>query len=265
MDNQLIENCTRYLDPYRSVGAGVIDSTTQQFNNIGILLSLKSAYGFFDGLRKLMSLSDNDSTKIENIDTNLPLTEIGQLFQKHRSDKSGATHRYDLVYQDICSYLRTKESISILEIGLGSNDQSIVSHMGKQHQIGASLFAFREFFPNAFVYGADIDKNILFADTRIKCSYVDQLEPKTFHSMHNELGCPKLDLFIEDGLHSITASLNSLNYAISAVKNGGYIILEDLYNPHQIWQTLSMLLKQCFDFEQIQLINSGGLMLIIKV
>jgi hypothetical protein len=265
MNNQSIENCTNYLQPYRSVGAGVIDPTTQQFNDIGLLLSLKSAYGFFDSLKNLISLFESNFIEIKNIDTNLPLTEIGELFQKHRSDKSGPTHRYDLVYQNICSCLRTKKSLSILEIGLGSNDPQIVSHMGQNHQIGASLFAFREFFPNAFVYGADIDKKILFTDSRIKCSYVDQLEPKTFNSMHNELGCPELDLFVEDGLHSVTTSLNSLNYAISAVKKGGYIVLEDLYNPHQIWQTLCMILKQYFNFEQIQLINSGGLMLVIKV
>jgi len=265
MDNQLIKNCTRYLQPYRPVGAGATDLVTKQLNNSGILVSLKSAYGFFDSLKNLISLDDNNHPDIKDIDTNLPLTTIGELFQKYKSDKAGPNHRYDLVYQDICSDLSTKESLSILEVGLGTNDQQIISHMGPHHKIGASLFAFREFFPNAFVYGADIDKKILFTDNRIKCAYVDQLEPSTFYDMHNELGYPILDLFVEDGLHNVTASLNSLNYAISVVKKGGYIILEDLYSPHKIWQTLCIILKKCFDFEQIQLINSGGLMLIIKV
>ena len=46
--------------------------------------------------------------------------------------------------------------------------------MGKP---GASLRVWRDYFPNAIIYGADIDKDILFAEERIKTFYIDQLDP----------------------------------------------------------------------------------------
>jgi len=82
--------------------------------------------------------------------------------------------------------------------------------------------------------------------------------------MHENLGKPNLDIFIEDGLHSISASLNSLNYAIKYVKKGGYIILEDLWNCGQIWVNLASLLNQLFNFECVKLYNAKGLILVIK-
>ena len=45
---------------------------------------------------------------------------------------------------------------------------------------GGSLKALRDYFPNKFIYGADVDKEVLFDDNRIKCFYLDQLNYKTF-------------------------------------------------------------------------------------
>jgi len=91
------------------------------------------------------------------------------------------------------------------------------------------------------------------------------LNPDAFDQMHIDLGEPTFDLIVEDGLHSVSASLNTLNYAIKHTRKNGYIILEDLYNPQGIWQTISALLTMCFNFQSIRLVNSGGLMLIIEV
>ncbi len=254
-----------YLRPHMPVGGGGIDAKEQELNDTGLMLALSGSRLFFSSFFNLLNLSGPVWPEIENLDTSQDITEIGEIFKANGSDKAGPHHRYDLVYQNIFSELKTEKPINILEIGLGTNNPDTVSHMGINGRPGASLYAYRDFFPKANIFGADVDKRILFESERIKTAYVDQLKPETFKQMHKELGEPDLDLFIEDGLHSVSASLNSLNYAISVTKKNGYIILEDLHNPQHIWQTLSLLLDSFFNFQSIKLVNSGGLMLFIKV
>ena len=254
-----------YLRPHMPVGGGGIDAKERELNDAGLMLALSGSRLFFDCLHNLLTLSGSVLPEIEEQNTSEDITEIGEIFKANKSDKTGPNHRYDLVYQNIFSELKTEKSINILEIGLGTNNPDTVSHMGRNGRPGASLYAYREFFPKANIFGADVDKRILFESERIKTAYVDQLKPETFEQMHRELCKPELDLFIEDGLHSVSASLNSLNYAISVTKKNGYIILEDLYNPQHIWQILCLLLDSFFDFQSVKLVNSGGLMLVIKV
>jgi len=254
-----------YLRPHMPVGGGGIDPKEQELNDAGLMLALAGASIFFDSLHNLLTLPGSVLPEIEKLNTSEDITEIGKIFKANQSDKAGPAHRYDLIYQDIFSKLKTEQSINILEIGLGTNNPDTVSHMGRNGRPGASLYAYREFFPKANIFGADVDKRILFESERIKTAYVDQLKTETFEQMHKELGEPDLDLFIEDGLHSVSASLNSLNYAISVTKKNGYIILEDLYNPQHIWQSLCLLLDSFFNFQSCKLVNSGGLMLVIKV
>lgn len=254
-----------YLRPHMPVGGGGIDPKEQELNDAGLMLALAGSKIFFDSLHNLLTLSGSVLPEIEELNTSEDITEIGEIFKANQSDKAGPNHRYDLVYQNIFSELKTEQSINILEIGLGTNNPDTVSHMGRRGRPGASLYAYREFFPKANIFGADVDKRILFESERIKTTYVDQLKPETFNQMHRHLGEPELDLFIEDGLPSVSASLNSLNYAISVTKKNGYIILEDLYNPKHIWQTLCLILDSFFDFQSVKLVNSGGNMLVIKV
>lgn len=254
-----------YLRPHMPVGGGGIAAKERELNDAGLMLALAGASIFFDSLRGLLDLSGSVLPEIEELNTSEDITEIGEIFNTNRSDKAGPRHRYDLVYQNIFSELRTERPINILEIGLGTNNPDTVSHMGKNGRPGDSLYAYREFFPKANIFGADVDERILFESERIKTAYVDQLKPETFKQMHRHLGEPELDLFIEDGLHSVSASLNSLNYAISVTKKNGYIILEDLFNPQHIWRTLCSFLDTFFQFQSVKLVNSGGLMLVIKV
>ena len=46
--------------------------------------------------------------------------------------------------------------------------------MGEKYNPGSSLRALRDYFPNANIFGADIDKNIVNDQNRIKTFYVDQ-------------------------------------------------------------------------------------------
>jgi hypothetical protein len=166
-------------------------------------------------------------------------TQLKQLFDKHGSDKS-AEHDYHLVYGPILN--RPESVTAILEIGLGSHNDDIVSNMGRQGKPGASLRAFREFLPNAQIYGADVDKRILFQEDRIRTYFVDQTNLESFDALGTNVAA-SLDLIIDDGLHSPNANIAVLIFGLSRLKIGGWLVVEDIpKSALPVWKVVGALL-----------------------
>jgi SAM-dependent methyltransferase len=160
-------------------------------------------------------------------------------FEQYGSDKS-TVHNYHLIYGSILS---NPESVgAVLEIGLGSNNTDVVSSMGQTGKPGASLRAFRDFLPNANIFGADVDKRILFEEDRIRTFFVDQTELCTFEALGREVGT-NFDLIIDDGLHCPNANVAVLAFALGRLKPGGWLVVEDI--PHgtlPVWQVVAALI-----------------------
>lgn len=163
------------------------------------------------------------------------------LFDKYGSDKA-SSHKYHYLYGEILK--NPKEILTILEIGLGTNDAKIVSNMGKTGKPGASLRAFRDFLINAEIYGADIDNKVLFQENRIKTFYVDQTDLNSFLKLEEKIP-EKFDLIVDDGLHSPNANLISLRFALKKIKVGGWVVIEDIgLEVLPLWEVVSMLLPK---------------------
>jgi len=180
-------------------------------------------------------------------------SRLGDILEKHNSDKS-TFHNYNIAYSFIFNEL--PENSNILEIGLGTNNPNLVSSMGTNGTPGASLYAFREYFPNANIYGADIDKDILFESDRIKTCFVDQLDRLTFSNFTEKFGNIKYDLIIDDGLHSIGANLNTLLFALQNVNENGWIVIEDIHIKDN-WQSIDFILNSTNKYKTY-FINSKG-------
>lgn len=169
---------------------------------------------------------------------------LANLFESHGSDK--ALHGYQYIYSALLSELveqKDKDDVRLLEIGLGTNNPSLISTMGTGGSPGASLRAFRDWSPVMRVFGADVDQSILFSDEHIRTAYVDQLQPETFHQMCSSLDCESFDVVIDDGLHNPEANLNTLVWALASVRPGGFIIIEDIpERTTSIWRLVSRLL-----------------------
>ena len=168
------------------------------------------------------------------------------LFNKYGSDKS-AIHNYHSVYAYILAS-RQLEKLNLLEIGLGTNNTDVVSHMGILGHPGASLRAFRDFLPNSDIYGADIDRRILFQENRIKTFFVDQTKLETFQSLSTALGGRKFDLIIDDGLHSPNANLAVLLFALDHLAPRGYLVIEDI-SEHSlpVWKLVAAILPKEYE------------------
>ena len=160
------------------------------------------------------------------------------LFEKHGSDKGSwlenGTHSYSRIYSLIFGLSR--ESVSrIFECGIGTTNKEIKSNMGDNGKPGASLRAWRDFFPNAVIFGADIDQDILFQEERIRTFYVDQLSPACINSMWTKINEKNFEIIIDDGLHTFEAGKTFFENSISKLHPHGLYIIEDV-NPVDLFR-----------------------------
>lgn len=168
--------------------------------------------------------------------------KLGNLFNSYGSDKA-SVHDYYLIYYSLLSD-RKQASLQILEIGLGSNNIDVMSNMGRSGKPGASLRAFRDFLPNANIYGADIDKRVLFQEERINTFFIDQTNIEILNSVKESFGDKKFDLIIDDGLHNSEANLNVIDFALDLLSVNGVLIIEDIAEKDFIYYKL---LSQLFE------------------
>jgi hypothetical protein len=118
--------------------------------------------------------------------------------------------------------------LNVFECGLGTNNPNIRSSMGINGRPGASLRVWREYFPNARIYGADVDTSILFKEDRIETFFVDQTNPQSVAQLFQEIKVVDFDLMIDDGLHTYDAGICLLENSFSKLKINGLYIIEDV-------------------------------------
>lgn len=208
-------------------------------------LALMAANQSFPLLARLSAASGREPLGIQNLESlsdsaSSAQSELASLFKKYGSDKA-SFHNYHLLYGHVLPERR--ELRKLFEIGLGTNYSDVVSNMGYHGKPGASLRAFRDYFFEGQIFGADVDKRILFTDERIETFYIDQLDDASFGDLPSTARTD-VDVFIDDGLHSPDANLRSLIYGINMVRPGGCIIIEDIREEAlPIWQCAGALLS----------------------
>ena len=162
---------------------------------------------------------------------------LSMLCDKYGSDKGEIekqdhpypwpSHTYADYYSSLYDHCRFGVK-NVFECGLGTNNPDIASSMGVNGKPGASLRAWREYFPNSQIIGADIDRDILFSEERIKTYYLDQTNPASIFELWNEVGISDFDFMIDDGLHTFSAGVCLFENSISKLKNDGIYIIEDV-------------------------------------
>ena len=164
---------------------------------------------------------------------------LAQLCDKYGSDKgelqsSGhpypwPSHNYTDYYSRLFGHCRPAIK-TVFECGLGTNNPKLASSMGVNGRPGASLRVWRDYFPNAMVYGADIDRAILFEEDRIKTFFVDQCDPVAIRHLWREVARSPFDLMIDDGLHVFRAGSTLFTHSIDQLAEHGIYVIEDVSN-----------------------------------
>jgi hypothetical protein len=164
---------------------------------------------------------------------------LRQLIDVYGSDKN--LNQYTPIYQSIFYPLKDN-NINILEIGIGTMipnvPSSMVGYGQGDYKPGASLRAFRDFFPNGQIYGGDVQQDCMFEEERIKTFLFDSTN---INQCNKALGDLTFDIIIDDGLHEAEPQLNTFSNLFPRLKNGGYYFIEDIaqHNPlYEQWEDI---------------------------
>jgi hypothetical protein len=205
--------------------------------------------------------------QLQGVNTLAP-TKMCRIMTKYGSDK-GRLHNYTTVYSALFKE-RSDQPLRIFELGLGTNNPNAPSNMGVFGSPGASLRGWRELFPHALVYGADIDRGILFQEDRIKTFYCDQLDQSSIRELWSH---PDLqggaDIIIEDGLHTFEANASFLEGSLEHLRPSGIYVAEDIaWNHVDEWydrlETIYSKRYPTYEFAFVVLANRGFNLLVVR-
>ena len=164
-------------------------------------------------------------------------SELSALCDKYGSDKGeikNTGHPYHWpshTYADFYALLfaHCRQSIHrVFECGLGTNNPTLVSTMGVDGKPGASLRVWRDYFPNAHITGADIDRDILFNEDRIRTYHVDQTDSASIAALWDSVDPGHYDFMVDDGLHTFEAGVCLFENSVSRLAKGGVYVIEDV-------------------------------------
>lgn len=161
-------------------------------------------------------------------------TKLCHIMKKEGSDKGLDVHNFTTFYTYLFEKYWTPQEVKfLLEIGIGSTNASIPSNMGPFGRPGASLKGWKQYFPQAYIFGADIDRDCLFHEEKIETFFCNQLDPTSFKDIfekHIILSKIPLDVIIDDGLHALVTNLITFKACFPYLKPGGLFIIEDVHD-----------------------------------
>ena len=145
-----------------------------------------------------------------SLSINEPTIRLHNIGLKHKTDKSYLHNYLDFYETHISKY--KNEKIRLLEIGIGH---------------GASLKMWEEYFPNAEIFGVDIDKKCLkyiYKSGRVKTLIGDQSNRIFLNSIQGEF-----DIILDDGGHTMSQQMISFGCLFKKLKSEGIYIIENIH------------------------------------
>ena len=172
--------------------------------------------------------------------------KLVELFNASGSDKGtevffggGVPHCYALDYHRIFQPLRD-DAFNMLEIGLEN-----ASKEDGRPADAPSLRAWRQYFPNATLFGYDINDFSFFKQDRTVTFQGDQSSPDDIERFLETHGRPRFGVILDDGSHASSHQQISFAKFFESVTPGGLYIIEDLqWQPYpEAATTLEVLTK----------------------
>jgi len=164
----------------------------------------------------------------------LQLTPLCELAYKYKTDKCPQiAHAYTPFYYEL--FKDKRESVKkVLEAGIG---YITVKNRRMGYIIGASLYMWRDFFPNAQIYGADIVPTSIFQDDRIETFLCDETKKEDLEDLIKKTG-KDIDIFIDDGSHKTADQIFMAKILMPLLKKDVIYIIEDVGYPRGIQKEL---------------------------
>lgn len=161
--------------------------------------------------------------------------DIDDLFNAHASDKQ-SQNGYAPIYHALLKHLRDRP-VRLLEIGIGTVIPgaycSMYGHDLPGYRPGASLRAWRDYFPNGTVCGVDVQPDTMIRDEpRIATAIVDSTNAEAVRAY---LGDRAFDVIVDDGAHIPELQVKTLRNFFPALAPNGLYVIEDVnrVDPNQ--------------------------------
>lgn len=140
-----------------------------------------------------------------------------------------SAHNYTDVYEAYLEGYR-QSPLAILEIGLGVTGERWKANIvqGRNAQGGASLRMWYDYFPQAKIYGIDINACSYLDNERIMTFVADQGRVEDLEAFTAAAGEVAFDVIIDDGSHRPDHQQVSFSYFFHKLKVGGLYFIEDL-------------------------------------
>jgi len=162
-------------------------------------------------------------------------TELCELAYKYGADKCPKiNHCYTPFYYELFKDKRN-DIKKFFEFGVGNERQ--FRHVSN-YTMGASLHMWRDFFPNAQVYGADIAPESVFKDNRLETFLCDETDAKQVIALIKKIGSD-IDIFIDDASHHIHDQRFLCETVMPLLKKDVIYIVEDTKRPRMLSRQLS--------------------------
>jgi len=151
---------------------------------------------------------------MNNTECNHVLTKIASKYKAY-TDKCPMSeyniqHVYTEIYGPLFEHLRY-EPVRLLEVGV---------------RWGGSLAMWRDFFPNAVIYGVDINLSQMVGELKSVNVIEGNAYDEDFAKKHFEN--TEFDIMIDDGTHAEKDIIKYFNIYRKYLKKGGYLIAEDI-------------------------------------
>ncbi len=146
---------------------------------------------------------------------------ITEILKKYDTDKE-TFHRYGSTYESVFSKFNRGDRLDILEIGT---------------QKGGSLLAWKEYFPNANVWGVDIIDVV-----------PDEYRTDTVNRVISDIkewkNDKEWDIVIDDGSHHLLDIAYVITHYCVKLRVGGVLVIEDVRFPKLILDVIQNLMSE---------------------
>lgn len=136
---------------------------------------------------------------------------LDEIAIKHQADKGSHYHNFAVKYEKLFSEIR-ESTKKLLEIGVGH---------------GQSLRMWVDYFPNAIIFGADIEESFRSCESyspRISFHRIDQSSVPQLKTLGQ---FAPLDIIIDDGNHWWKEQILTFQTIFPFLRSGGIYVIED--------------------------------------
>ena len=176
-----------------------------------------------------------------------PLCELAYRYGSDKCPQLG--HSYTPFYSELFKD-KTDQVKKVVELGIGSSEtMPWAKQQRSQYVTGASLFMWRDFFPNAQIYGVDYHPSAQITSDRITSFQLNTKKTDKLIELVKEIG-NDIDLFVDDGDHRQVFQVRTAQAIIPLLNPNSVYIIEDSSNPDN--------LVRCIPEFDCQIIKFGG-------